>query len=120
MNEKVEKALQEDRLVDITATGRKSGQPRKFEIMLRRHRGKYYIAGQPQAKDWYANMVANPEITLHLKQSVQADLPATAQTVLDEVERRQLFQHFFGDSEMMDDLDHWVQSAKLVEIKLKA
>lgn len=87
--------------------------------MLRRHAGRYYIGGQPEPKDWYANMVADPEITLHLKQSTQADLPATAQAVLDEAERRQLFQRFFGDSEMMDDLERWVQSAKLIEIKLK-
>lgn len=119
MDEKVQKALQEDNLVDITVTGRKSGEPRKFEIMLRRDAGKYYIAGQPQPKDWYANMLADPNITLHVKQSAQADLPATAHAVLDEAERRSLFQRFFGDSEMMDDLERWVQSAKLIEIKLK-
>ncbi|MEZ4622693.1 MAG: nitroreductase family deazaflavin-dependent oxidoreductase [Caldilineaceae bacterium] len=119
MNEAIQHALATDNLVDITATGRKSGEPRKFEIMLRRHDGKYYIAGQPAPKGWYANMVADPAITLHLKQSAQADLPATARPVLDAAERRHLFQHFFGDSEMMDDLDRWVESAKLVEIQLK-
>lgn len=117
MDAKIKKALQEDPLVDITAIGRQTGQLRKFEIMLRRHAGKFYIAGQPQPKGWYANMLANPAITLHLKQSVQADLPATAQPVLDEAERRLLFQEFFGDSEMMDDLERWVQHAKLIEIK---
>ena len=119
MNEGIKKALQEDNLVDITVTGRKSGQPRKFEIMLRRHDGKYYIAGQPQPKDWYANMLADPTITLHLKQSTQADLPATAQPVQNEAERRLLFQRFFGESDMMDDLENWVEHAKLIEIKPK-
>lgn len=117
MNEAVKKALAEDNLVDITAIGRKSGEPRKFEIMLRRHAGKYYIAGQPAPKGWYANMLAEPAITLHLKQSTQADLAATAQPVLDPADRRILFQEFFGDSDMMDDLDRWVESAKLIEIK---
>lgn len=119
MNESIQKALQEDPLVDITATGRKSGEPRKFEIMLRRHGGKYFIAGRPEPKGWYANMVANPEITLHIKQSAQADLPAIAQPVLDPALRRILFQEFFGDSDMMDNLDQWVESAKLIEIQLK-
>ena len=120
MNENIQNALQEDNLVDITVTGRKSGQLRKFEIMLRRDAGHYYIAGRPETKDWYANMLAEPEITLHLKQSAQADLPATAHAVLDAAERRRLFQHFFGDSEMMDDLENWVQGAKLIDIQLKS
>ena len=118
MNEAIRKALQEDELIDITATGRKTGEPRKFEIMLRRHGGKYYIAGRPERKDWYANMVADPAITLHLKQSVQADLPATAQAVQDPAERRHLFQHFFGDSGMIDDLDNWVENEKLIELNI--
>ncbi|MCB0110540.1 MAG: nitroreductase family deazaflavin-dependent oxidoreductase [Caldilineaceae bacterium] len=118
MNEAIQKALQEDTLVDITPTGRKTGEPRKFEIMLRRHGGKYYIAGQPERKGWYANMVANPEIILYLKQSAQADLPATAHPVLDAATRRELFQAFFGDSEMMDDLEKWIEAAKLIEIRL--
>ena len=119
MNQAIQTALAEDTLVDITATGRQSGEPRKFEIMLRRHAGKYYIAGRPEPKGWYANMVANPAITLHLKQSAQADLPATAHAVLDPAARRELFQRFFGDSEMMDDLEEWVARAKLIEIRPK-
>lgn len=119
MNDIIKQALAEDNLVDITATGRKSGAPRKFEIMLRRHAGKYYIAGRPEPKGWYANMMAQPTITLHLKQSVQADLPATAHPVLEEAERRQLFQRFFGDSALMTDLEAWVQHAKLVELRVQ-
>jgi deazaflavin-dependent oxidoreductase (nitroreductase family) len=119
MDQKITKALQEDRLVDITVIGRKTGEPRKFEIMLRRHAGKYYIAGQPQPKDWYANMLAEPAITLHLKQSAQADLPATAHVVVDEADRRDLFQRFFGDTDMMDDLERWVAHAKLIELELE-
>ncbi|MFN8442605.1 MAG: nitroreductase/quinone reductase family protein [Caldilineaceae bacterium] len=118
MNEAIRKALQADELVDITVTGRKTGQPRKFEIMLHRDAGRYYIAGQPQPKSWYANMLATPEITLHLKQSAQADLPATAHAVLDPAERRRLFELFLGNSQMMTDLEDWVQRAKLIEIKL--
>lgn len=118
MNEAIQHALANDNLVDITATGRKSGEPRKFEIMLRRHAGKYYIAGQPAPKGWYANMVADPAIILHLKQSTQADLPAIAHPVLDPATRRLLFQEFFGNSEMMDDLERWVENAKLIEIRL--
>ena len=120
MNEAIQKALQEDDLVDITVMGRKSGQPHKFEIVLHRDAGKYYIAGQPLPKSWYANMLANPQITLHLKQSAQADLPATAHVVRDEAERRRLFQLFLAHSELMTDLEAWVKGAKLVEIRLEA
>ena len=62
MNEQIQQALEQDRLVDITTVGRKSGQPRRFEIMLRRFEGQLYILGRPQPKDWVANMRANPEI----------------------------------------------------------
>ncbi|MEM7031821.1 MAG: nitroreductase/quinone reductase family protein [Chloroflexota bacterium] len=118
MNEAIQKALQEDRLVDITVLGRKSGKPHRFEITLHRHDGNYYILGRPGGKDWYANMLAHPEIILHLTKSAQADLPAATTPIHDEATRRDLFQRFMGNSDMMPDLEEFVRGAKLVQIHL--
>lgn len=57
MNETIQKALQTDELIVITVTGGKTGQPRKFEIVLHRDGGKYYLAGQslPQSCHYPTN-----------------------------------------------------------------
>ncbi|MEA9986847.1 hypothetical protein [Subtercola sp. RTI3] len=39
----------------------------------------YYITGTPnRPRSWYANLVANPEVTFHVEQSATTDLPAIA------------------------------------------
>lgn len=50
MKETIPKALQTDELIGITVTSRKTGQRRKFEIVLHLDGGKYYLAGQPLPK----------------------------------------------------------------------
>ena len=90
MNQQIEAALDRDDTIDITTLGRKSKQPRRIEIWFRRVEGRTYITGTPGTRDWYANMLANPQFTFHLKQSHQADLPATAHPILDAVERRRI------------------------------
>ena len=77
MDSKIQQALDRDLTIDITTYGRKSGQPRRVEIWFKRVGGRTYITGTPGPRGWYANMLARPEIIFHLKESVQADLPAT-------------------------------------------
>ena len=78
MDEAVRQALERDRTIDITTTGRNTGQPRRKEIWFHNIEGRLYITGTPGSRDWYANLVANPQFTFHLKQSAQADLAARA------------------------------------------
>ena len=84
MDAEVERALKTDRLIDITTVGRKSGKPSKIEIVFHNFDGTLYITGTPGRRDWYANLVANPQFTFHLKQSAQADLPATATPITEQ------------------------------------
>src|SRR3712207_9019649 len=49
-----------DRVIDITTTGRKSGQPRRIETWFHHLDGQIYLTGTPGPRDWYANLVANP------------------------------------------------------------
>jgi hypothetical protein len=66
----IEHALGQDRIIDITTTGRKSGRPHRIEIMFHYLEGAVYISGLPGRRDWYANHLQNPEMVFHLKQSV--------------------------------------------------
>src|SRR5439155_17017385 len=85
MDEQVRAALEQGRLIDITTIGRQSGGPRRIEIVYSRVDGDVYITGTPGRRSWYANLLANPAFTFHLKESVIADLPAHATPITDPV-----------------------------------
>lgn len=119
MDEAVARALATDLTVDITTTGRRSGQPRRMEIWLLAIEGRYFITGTPGRRDWFANLRANPELTVHLKQRVAADLPARAVVVGDEATRRWVLTHaaatwYRGEVE----LDRLVAGAPMVELTI--
>ncbi len=77
------RALETDTLIDITTTGRISGRQHRIEITFHFLDGTTYISGLPGKRDGYANMVANPAFTFHLKQSTQTDLAALAVPITD-------------------------------------
>jgi hypothetical protein len=52
--------------------------------------GRVFITGTPGVRDWYANLIANPEFTFHLKESAMIDLPARAAPVTDPDERKRV------------------------------
>jgi deazaflavin-dependent oxidoreductase (nitroreductase family) len=68
MDERIQHTLARDRTIDITTRGRKTGQLRRTEIWFHYIDGHMYISGTPGHRDWYANLVAHPEFTFHLKQ----------------------------------------------------
>ncbi len=90
MDERVRAALSRGGLIDITTTGRRTGQPRRIEIALHAIGGRLFISGmpRPEKRAWIANLEADPRLTIHLKQGVTADLPARARIITDEAERR--------------------------------
>lgn len=122
MNDEVAAALATDQIIDITTTGRKSGEARKIEIWFHRVDGRFYITGTPgRPRSWYANLVAHPEFTFHLKQSAQADLAATARPITDAGEREQLFAAILptlGDLATAPGHEpaHWLADSPLVEV----
>ena len=93
--EAISHALQHGHLVDITTTGRKSGDEHRLEIMFHNIEGRLYISGMPspRRRSWLANLSSNPRFTFHLKGAVRADLPATARIIDDETERREILPH---------------------------
>ena len=94
MDEATASALHRSQVIDLTTMGRRSGQPRRIEIFLHDLDGELFISGMPFARvrDWIRNIEADPHVTVHLKQSVTADLPATARVVTDAEERRPLIE----------------------------
>jgi deazaflavin-dependent oxidoreductase (nitroreductase family) len=96
MDTQVRKELSHGGVIDMTTTGRRTGQPRRIEIAYHTIDGRIYITGMPRAertRRWLLNLEADPHLTFHLKGAVAADLPATARVVTDEAERRHVFEY---------------------------
>jgi deazaflavin-dependent oxidoreductase (nitroreductase family) len=93
MDERVRRALTHGQVIDITTTGRRTGQPRRIEIVDHVIDGRIYISGtpRPRTRAWIHNLSADPRLTIHLKGPVSADVPATARIVTDDEERRRVF-----------------------------
>lgn len=88
----VRSALRTDLTIDITTVGRRSGRPRRIEIWFLVVDGQVYITGTPGPRGWFANLLAEPAFTFHLKQAVEADLSAVAERVDDTDERRRVIE----------------------------
>ncbi|GAB7103412.1 hypothetical protein JCM4814A_17260 [Streptomyces phaeofaciens JCM 4814] len=88
-----------ERIIDITTTGRRTGRPRRIEIFFYRASGRTYLcsgtSGRPTS--WYANLLAHPDFTFHLKHGVRADLPARAAPVTEDEERRRILTEIVAD-----------------------
>ena len=117
MKPEIEKALKSDRLIDITTTGRKSGKPHRIEIAFHYFDGKVYISGLPGRRDWYANLLADPAFTFHLKQSEKADLPARAIPVTGEAERRPLLDRITRRWNRHGQLEQFIAESPLIEVQ---
>ena len=109
--------LADDLTVDITTTGRRSGERRRIEIWMVDVGGRFFITGTPGRRDWMANLAADPTLVVHLKRHAQLDLPAQAAAVDDADTRRRVLEHpsaaWYRDQEPIDVL---VATAPMVEI----
>src|SRR5262249_50724065 len=120
MDDAIRAALERDRTIDITTTGRETGRPHRIEIWFHNLGGRLYITGLPGRRDWYANLVANAQLTFHLKESAHADLPARARPITDEAERREALVPILERLGRRDELERWLRGSPLVEIELEA
>ena len=117
----------EERTIDITTTGRRSGEPRRIEIVFYRFEDDIYLSGIPreQPRSWLLNLSADPHLVVHLKHGVVADLPATATVITDADERRRVLAEFveqFNARRTEDSpwptavLDEWVAHSPLARL----
>ena len=118
-DDNLRRALAHGHTIDITTTGRKTGTPRRIEIVFHNFDDRLYISGLPanRRRGWLANLVAQPNFTFHLKGPVKADLPATAREVTDPVERRSVLTRV-ARVWNRTDLDTMVVHSPLVEVTI--
>ena len=116
LDPKIKEALSHGGVIDITTQGRKSGKPRRIEIVFHAIDGRTYISGMPRfPRGWLSNLAADPHFTFHLKEGVKADLPATARIISDEAERRRVMEPI-ARGWRRKDLDVMVESSPLIEV----
>ncbi len=118
MDDPIRAALSRGGTIDITTTGRRTGDPRRIEIVFHRIDGRMWISGlpSPRKRAWLANLEADPHLTVHLKGPLAvADLPATARVVTDEAERRQILERV-AQAWRRTDVDRMVVQSPLIEV----
>ncbi len=121
MDDIVRSALDHNQVIDLTTTGRRSGQPRRIEIFLHHLDGRLVISGIPapgRTRAWLRNIEADPRITIHLKgPPVTADLPATARVITDRAERLELIRGV-ARNWRRTDVDVMVDHSPLIEVTI--
>jgi deazaflavin-dependent oxidoreductase (nitroreductase family) len=117
INDAIRAALERGHNIDITTTGRRTGEPRRIEIFFHNIDGRIYISGipSPRKRRWLANLEADPHLTFHLKARVRADLPATARVITDEAERRLIFP-YVARNWRRNDVETMVRYSPLIEV----
>ena len=120
LDDRLRQALSRSQVIDMTTTGRKSGEPRRIEIVMHNLGGRLHISGMPfgQRRSWLANIEANPQITLHLKRGLRADVPATAREISDPTERRQILEQI-ARVWKRNDVDTMMKYSPLIEVNVE-
>ena len=107
-------------VIDMTTTGRRTGRPRRVEVVLHNFGGRLYISGLPNSarkRAWLLNLARDPGLTLHLKASVVADLLATARIIQGESERRTVFARL-AQVWRGQDVETMTRYSPLIEVTL--
>jgi hypothetical protein len=123
MTDPVVLALARGGIVDITTKGRRTGRAHRIEIALHSIDRRLVISGRPGPRDWYANLLANPKMTIHFMRGVEADVPALAYPVTDWSERRTLIERVmtkgfgFAPERTAREFDFWVTRSPLVIVR---
>jgi deazaflavin-dependent oxidoreductase (nitroreductase family) len=116
VTDEARRALDRHQTVEITTTGRRSGQPRRIETWRYLADGRYWLTGSPGSRDWYANLLASPAFTLHV---AGLDLPVRGRPVTDPAERARILGEIVpNQSWARDGLAAWLAGSPLVEILL--
>ena len=119
-SEAIRRLLDRGGLIDITTTGRRSGLPRRLEIVFHNIDGRLVITGQPRHRKraWLLNLEADPRMTFHIKGPLEADLPATARVITDETERRATAEWVVANAWHNQDADAMTAYSPMIEVSL--
>jgi deazaflavin-dependent oxidoreductase (nitroreductase family) len=119
-DERLERALSRGHRIDITTVGRRTGLPRRIELVFHNIDGRIYISGLPSRRKraWIYNLESDPRMTFHLT-SVDANLPARARIITEATERRAILAHV-ARAWHRNDIDVMVEASPLIEVSFEA
>jgi deazaflavin-dependent oxidoreductase (nitroreductase family) len=118
MDDAIRSALSHSQVIDLTTTGRRTGEPRRIEIFLHNVDGQLFISGRPvpgRRRSWIYNVAQDPHVTVHLKGETVADIPATVRVVSDPAERRPLIEAA-AKAWGRTDIDVMLEHSPLIEV----
>jgi deazaflavin-dependent oxidoreductase (nitroreductase family) len=120
MDDSIQRALRRGHTIDITTTGRRTGKPRRIEIVFHNIDGRIVISGSPsrRTRAWIHNLEADPRLTFHLKRTVRADLPTTARIITDADERRQLAEWIVAIAWPNQEVEAMVRYSPFIEVTI--
>jgi deazaflavin-dependent oxidoreductase (nitroreductase family) len=123
MNDQIRHSLSRGHRIDITTTGRRTGEPRRIEIVFHNIDGRLIITGSPRSdrkRAWLLNLESDPRLTFHLKRgSGQADLPATARVITDPTERRSIADWVVSNAWNGMDVDAMAAYSPMIEVTIE-
>src|SRR5262245_28776457 len=93
MIDQVRAAVSKEPTIDITTTGRHSGDARRIEIWMLVIEERFFITGSPGPRGWLANVRNDPRVVVHVKNGMQADLVAWGRIVTDDATREMVLSH---------------------------
>jgi Domain of unknown function (DUF385). len=121
VDDAVRAALEHGGLIEITTTGTRTGKLRRLEIVFHNFGRHLYISGMPnpaRKRGWLANLEANPALTVHLKGTIQTDLPASARVITDPAERRSILEQI-ARVWRRTDLNEMLAHSPLIELTIE-
>jgi deazaflavin-dependent oxidoreductase (nitroreductase family) len=108
--------LARTRTVDLTTIGRRTGEPRTVEIWWFHVDGRFVITGTPGARDWLANVRANPEVVIS---APNGTFSATVAEIDDDDFKRRVFTDpQIGWYRTQAELEHLIATAPMIEVQL--
>ena len=121
MDTQISRSLARGHTIDITTTGRRTGQARRIEIVFHNIDGRLIITGSPRSdrrRAWLSNLESDPRLTFHLKGAVKADLPATAREITDEADRRSIAAGVKANAWPNVDVEAMTAWAPMIEVTI--
>jgi deazaflavin-dependent oxidoreductase (nitroreductase family) len=118
MDPRTTAALDHGQVIDLTTTGRRSGEQRRIEIVFHNIDGRVVISGMPsrRTRGWLHNVRSNPAVTLHFKGAdAPADVQGTAREVTDPADRRHLLEQV-ARNWRRTDVEVMEQYSPLIEV----
>ncbi len=104
------------RTVELTTIGRNSHEPHTLEIWWSHVDGRFIITGIPGPRDWYANILSNPDIVISTS---IGSFAATALPIEDPGFRQVVFTEPSSNwYSTQAELDELIRASPMIEIQL--